>query len=193
AAAAPRCCPPSCAGSCFFFSSRRRHTSFSRDWSSDVCSSDLVPFHHDDLPARLGAVHRQRLARLAAADHQQADVLEVVLTHGVSLSWSARATPACGEPTCGAWAASLLRVRDCFGVVLAPSPEGRSTAPRLRQGPVRLRGLPVGAHSAPRGASSSSAARGPLPEGGRGRDDGEGGVHPPEAVVLAGPRGVGGV
>src|SRR5690606_40120649 len=29
----------------FFFSSRRRHTRFSRDWSSDVCSSDL----HDDL------------------------------------------------------------------------------------------------------------------------------------------------
>src|SRR5690606_39928449 len=29
-------------GSCFFFSSRRRHTRFSRDWSSDVCSSDLT-------------------------------------------------------------------------------------------------------------------------------------------------------
>src|SRR5690606_39826072 len=26
----------------FFFSRRRRHTRFSRDWSSDVCSSDLV-------------------------------------------------------------------------------------------------------------------------------------------------------
>src|SRR5690606_39325044 len=25
----------------FFFSSRSRHTIFSRDWSSDVCSSDL--------------------------------------------------------------------------------------------------------------------------------------------------------
>src|SRR5690606_40952424 len=25
-----------------FFSSRRRHTRFSRDWSSDVCSSDLT-------------------------------------------------------------------------------------------------------------------------------------------------------
>src|SRR6266849_6997503 len=25
----------------FFFSSRRRHTSSTRDWSSDVCSSDL--------------------------------------------------------------------------------------------------------------------------------------------------------
>src|SRR5712675_2567837 len=31
-----------CRASCFFFfSSRRRHTSCSRDWSSDVCSSDL--------------------------------------------------------------------------------------------------------------------------------------------------------
>src|SRR5206468_6779405 len=29
----------------FFFSSRRRHTRSDRDWSSDVCSSDL---RHDD-------------------------------------------------------------------------------------------------------------------------------------------------
>src|SRR2546430_16818077 len=27
---------------CFFFSSRRRHTRFDCDWSSDVCSSDLL-------------------------------------------------------------------------------------------------------------------------------------------------------
>src|SRR5215469_17909914 len=27
----------------FFFSSRRRHTRSLRDWSSDVCSSDLIP------------------------------------------------------------------------------------------------------------------------------------------------------
>src|SRR5204863_5279022 len=27
----------------FFFSSRRRHTRSLRDWSSDVCSSDLLP------------------------------------------------------------------------------------------------------------------------------------------------------
>src|SRR6266542_2918546 len=33
------CCFPY---GCFFFSSRRRHTSCYRDWSSDVCSSDLV-------------------------------------------------------------------------------------------------------------------------------------------------------
>src|SRR5256885_11917305 len=27
---------------CFFFSSRRRHTRLQGDWSSDVCSSDLA-------------------------------------------------------------------------------------------------------------------------------------------------------
>src|SRR5690606_39685949 len=36
----------------FFFSSRRRHTRFSRDWSSDVCSSDLLAsrFAHEKPP-----------------------------------------------------------------------------------------------------------------------------------------------
>src|SRR6266511_4211441 len=36
----------------FFFSSRRRHTRFSRDWSSDVCSSDLLT--HDAVTHDLG-------------------------------------------------------------------------------------------------------------------------------------------
>src|SRR5207253_3471856 len=31
---------------CFFFSSRRRHTRWPRDWSSDVCSSDLNILNH---------------------------------------------------------------------------------------------------------------------------------------------------
>src|SRR5690349_22739777 len=40
----------------FFFSSRRRHTRSLRDWSSDVCSSDLMPkgveltLHKDENP-----------------------------------------------------------------------------------------------------------------------------------------------
>src|SRR5690348_18226269 len=38
---------------CFFFSSRRRHTRWTGDWSSDVCSSDLA--HADP-----GAVRRRR-------------------------------------------------------------------------------------------------------------------------------------
>src|SRR5690606_40230557 len=36
---------------CFFFSSRRRHTRFSRDWSSDVCSSDLLIKYYNDVGA----------------------------------------------------------------------------------------------------------------------------------------------
>src|SRR2546427_10009819 len=37
----------------FFFSSRRRHTRFDCDWSSDVCSSDLK--YHTELRRRLDA------------------------------------------------------------------------------------------------------------------------------------------
>src|SRR3712207_8534140 len=45
----------------FFFSSRRRHTRYWRDWSSDVCSSDLSLEHE---------VVRERLqpSRLAMRD-----------------------------------------------------------------------------------------------------------------------------
>src|SRR5947209_18118001 len=35
----------------FFFSSRRRHTRYWRDWSSDVCSSDLIFFEAEPLRA----------------------------------------------------------------------------------------------------------------------------------------------
>src|SRR2546430_3694616 len=37
-----RFAPSTFVGMIFFFSSRRRHTRFDCDWSSDVCSSDLV-------------------------------------------------------------------------------------------------------------------------------------------------------
>src|SRR5699024_11739887 len=46
----------------FFFSSRRRHTRSKRDWSSDVCSSDLEAAAHvgvqqiGEEPQRAGAV-----------------------------------------------------------------------------------------------------------------------------------------
>src|SRR5690606_40711951 len=39
----------------FFFSSRRRHTRFSRDWSSDVCSSDLTDEHSNLIIAGAGS------------------------------------------------------------------------------------------------------------------------------------------
>src|SRR5256886_5254504 len=51
-------------GHVFFFSSRRRHTRFDCDWSSDVCSSDLrsSPAH----PARAKARSRSTRSTLKA-------------------------------------------------------------------------------------------------------------------------------
>src|SRR5690242_21119728 len=46
---------------CFFFSSRRRHTRLTCDWSSDVCSSDL------DMPKTRAFMHLDTL--LTMADH----------------------------------------------------------------------------------------------------------------------------
>src|SRR3989449_3125811 len=41
----------------FFFSSRRRHTRCSRDWSSDVCSSDLLSASLGERITRTGTLH----------------------------------------------------------------------------------------------------------------------------------------
>src|SRR5690625_7959928 len=58
----------------FFFSSRRRHTRWPRDWSSDVCSSDLG-FDVDTLafPHNYGYVQKidEHVSELAAASIQQ--------------------------------------------------------------------------------------------------------------------------
>src|SRR5690606_40435419 len=51
----------------FFFSSRRRHTRFSRDWSSDVCSSDLT-----------GMINENDLMFMGDAPHGLTDVLGLV-------------------------------------------------------------------------------------------------------------------
>src|SRR6266496_5744059 len=52
----------------FFFSSRRRHTRFLRDWSSDVCSSDLLslPIHRN---ASEGALARPALLHSDVSPH----------------------------------------------------------------------------------------------------------------------------
>src|SRR5215217_7692513 len=40
----------------FFFSSRRRHTRYWRDWSSDVCSSDLRDATWDGRKVQIGGI-----------------------------------------------------------------------------------------------------------------------------------------
>src|SRR5690606_40603523 len=56
------------------FSSRRRHTRFSRDWSSDVCSSDLI--HPSLLPRHPGLDTHARA--LAAGDRDHGASVHVV-------------------------------------------------------------------------------------------------------------------
>src|SRR5256884_4838119 len=80
-----------CVRCLFFFSSRRRHTRCSRDWSSDVCSSDLfviVDGAMNDLlrPSLYGAIHPiTKLTRDTAernAKRQRADVVGPVCETG---------------------------------------------------------------------------------------------------------------
>src|SRR5207253_4149299 len=53
----------------FFFSSRRRHTRWPRDWSSDVCSSDLLALAGQLGPQRCFACSAQPNQRNALSPH----------------------------------------------------------------------------------------------------------------------------
>src|SRR3712207_8354814 len=77
----------------FFFSSRRRHTRYWRDWSSDVCSSDLaVHAALEPRPGRLELLGIRAVARahgvlalrgeaqpahVAVAEHELGELLRV--------------------------------------------------------------------------------------------------------------------
>src|SRR2546430_4171043 len=50
----------------FFFSSRRRHTRFDCDWSSDVCSSDLLGLSQVEPRSYLGLLLAKRASAPAA-------------------------------------------------------------------------------------------------------------------------------
>src|SRR5690606_40565085 len=58
----------------FFFSSRRRHTRFSRDWSSDVCSSDLEHDQVERVGDKAGKVD-------GFAEHGELEALEAFEDH----------------------------------------------------------------------------------------------------------------
>src|SRR5690606_40443609 len=68
------------------FSSRRRHTRFSRDWSSDVCSSDLV------------LVPGRRLGRFGAPG-----VLDVALSGLRAADFSALGVKLSSRPAGSGW------------------------------------------------------------------------------------------
>src|SRR5690606_39278276 len=74
----------------FFFSSRRRHTRFSRDWSSDVCSSDL----DRSAPSRMGGRRRSAHSRSNSDNSSGEYVRERGSSSGTEASeWSTPTTP----------------------------------------------------------------------------------------------------
>src|SRR5690348_17578313 len=52
----------------FFFSSRRRHTRWTGDWSSDVCSSDLLPWQRERKAVENGLIELGFLVVLGALE-----------------------------------------------------------------------------------------------------------------------------
>src|SRR3989440_2135726 len=88
---------------CFFFSSRRRHTRSDRDWSSDVCSSDLSavmmatdfllnahkptdPSFHDIMQIKQNANRAASLVRQLLAFSRRQTLRPQVLDLGEALS-----------------------------------------------------------------------------------------------------------
>src|SRR6266508_6807718 len=109
---------------CFFFSSRRRHTRWPRDWSSDVCSSDLRERAREDLAREVLGV-----ARLAEPVEEVAvdavDVLVVQLGERGAVA-AARALDHVGDrPPCdrslGCGEGRHLSARDLYRHPAVPS------------------------------------------------------------------------
>src|SRR5207247_5715569 len=64
----------------FFFSSRRRHTRSTRDWSSDVCSSDLyrVSFFLPLVPSSEVNRYREKLAGWEEKTHTIREEIDAI-------------------------------------------------------------------------------------------------------------------
>src|SRR2546430_8542698 len=83
----------------FFFSSRRRHTRFDCDWSSDVCSSDLIPVMRmirmtpEELKRRAENFIRELRPELPL------DEVEIEVVDGASLAGGG-STPKIGRASC---------------------------------------------------------------------------------------------
>src|SRR5690606_40224564 len=121
---------------CFFFSSRRRHTRFSRDWSSDVCSSDLAARGFAiDLPRLPGhGTHVRDMARTTYPDYRAEvvatiDRLTPATDHVVLVGLSMGATLALDVAATGDRSTAVSRVvainpqildREGLAVKLAP-------------------------------------------------------------------------
>src|SRR5207253_6292360 len=67
----------------FFFSSRRRHTRWPRDWSSDVCSSDLLAASKPGVE-KVYALQAGREIRVIVAPGDVDDDAAALLSHEIA-------------------------------------------------------------------------------------------------------------
>src|SRR5690606_15715251 len=131
-----------------FFSSRRRHTRFSRDWSSDVCSSDLRKARLQDIAhatvAAFEALGRDAAANLrdlyrGDAGEALAAFLRALLAAAGNLEVEAREWPdvfaalvagetvkpsQAGDPRIAIWGALEARLQSVDTLVLGGLNEG---------------------------------------------------------------------
>src|SRR5690625_7061018 len=78
----------------FFFSSRRRHTRWPRDWSSDVCSSDLdrsryIRLSEDNDALGQWSMERERpeVTKVLVAGQGEGDARTLKLVEGNTNDW----------------------------------------------------------------------------------------------------------
>src|SRR5437879_4300084 len=85
----------------FFFSSRRRHTRYIGDWSSDVCSSDLMEDSFARMDgAKLSSIQvaitkaeSAAIRRMATGPAMEGDKPNLVLSLGLAVASHGRQTP----------------------------------------------------------------------------------------------------
>src|SRR5690606_39874213 len=94
--------------SSFFFSSRRRHTRFSRDWSSDVCSSDLDETGQRPAVALCDVTQQAQVDALVATALAELGAIDV-LVNNAGLGGYAKLVDKIGRASCRERGGNWLR------------------------------------------------------------------------------------
>src|SRR5690606_30375369 len=115
----------------FFFSSSRRHTRFSRDWSSDVCSSDLS-----------GVPITVRVLRPRPPNRPVSSRINIVMTSRAAQFITIEGIEGVGKSTNIAFIADWLRQRG-VKLCLTREPGGTPMAEEIRELLLRKRDEPV--------------------------------------------------
>src|SRR6266581_2486026 len=151
----------------FFFSSRRRHTRWTGDWSSDVCSSDLVDGREGVLIVNPGAkaleeyqrlrseieAERQKLKHLRTSRSATMDGVAVELQANIELPQDVKEANEAGAAGIGLFRSEFLFLnRDDLPSEDEQFEAYREVADAMHGRPVTIRTLDLGADKSINGA-----------------------------------------